>query len=377
MICSSEFTVCISSSGDIYSFGTHSKTGHGHKEEIVSKPTVISFLQSISIKSISCTDGNTVCVDENGSVLVFGSNSYGSLGIGLDPESFSFASTPQTISNLPPIKSVCCGYFFTIFLSENGCLYSVGDNYYGQLGIGNNEYCNSPQKIDTLNNVTLVSCGSKHVVCMTSNDDIYTWGDNQYGQLEIDDTDDYKPIPTKRTSWPKNIIDIKCSFNHTLVLTSNQEVFSCGCNYKGQLGRYDSTIKSSCSSSLVKIPSLSQIIKIECGHVHSMCIDINNDLYVFGDNRYGQLGLGDTDDRDKPMKHPSLSNIIDISSKGRYHTFVKTSNNEIYAFGNNEDSQLGIKTKDENQLTPIRVFEKNEDIWFSNINKSKAKSARF
>ena len=37
---------------------------------------------------------------------------------------------------------------------------------------------------------------------------------------------------------------------------------------------------------------------------------------------------------------------------------------------------LGIETEDNKQITPIRVFEDNEDIWFSNINKSKAKSAR-
>jgi len=99
-------------------------------------------------------------------------------------------------------------------------------------------------------------------------------------------------------------------------------------------------------------------------------------LYVFGDNGSGQLGLGDTDKRNKPIKHPSLSNIIDISNGGN-HTFVKTSNNEIYAFGKNGNSQLGIKTENRNQLTPIRVFEDNEDIWSSNITKKPtAKSAR-
>ena len=77
----------------------------------------------------------------------------------------------------------------------------------------------------------------------------------------------------------------------------------------------------------------------------------------------------------KLKKVTALSNIIDIS-KGE-QTFIKTSNNEIYAFGRNEYSKLGIKTEDDNQITPIRVFEDNEDIWFSNINKSKAKSARF
>ena len=39
-------------------------------------------------------------------------------------------------------------------------------------------------------------------------------------------------------------------------------------------------------------------------------------------------------------------------------------------------SQLGIETKTNYQLTPIRVYEDNEDIWYTNINTSKAKSAR-
>ena len=126
---------------------------------------------------------------------------------------------------------------------------------------------------------------------------------------------------------------------------------------------------------MLPLQFLPEITRIECGYNHSICIDINNDLYVFGSNSSRQLGLGDDDNRNKPTKHPSLLNIIDISSRG-YHTFVKTTNNEIYAFGNNKYSQLGIKTEDENQFTPIRVFEDNEDIWCSNIGKPKAKSAR-
>ena len=43
---------------------------------------------------------------------------------------------------------------------------------------------------------------------------------------------------------------------------------------------------------------------------------------------------------------------------------------------NQKLNQQDFKTEDINQITPIRVFEENEDIWFSNINKSKQKSAR-
>ena len=85
--------------------------------------------------------------------------------------------------------------------------------------------------------------------------------------------------------------------------------------------------------------------------------------------------MGDTEIRYKPILHPTLSNIIDISSGG-FHTFVKTIDNKIYGFGYNKYSQLGIKTSEDHQLTPIQVFQDNEDIWHSNIAKNKQKSAR-
>ena len=77
-------------------------------------------------------------------------------------------------------------------------------------------------------------------------------------------------------------------------------------------------------------------------------------------------------DRYEPINHPSLSNIIDIS-KGGCHSFVKTSNNEIYAFGRNKEFQLGIKTEHEKQVTPLITLEEN--VWHTRI-KPRAKSAR-
>ena len=122
--------------------------------------------------------------------------------------------------------------------------------------------------------------------------------------------------------------------------------------------------------------ALSDIIRIECGYNHAMCIDINHDLHVFGLNIFGELGLCDSNTRYKPIKHSSLSNIIDIS-KGGKSTFVKTSNNEIYAFGDNTYLQLGTETEQSlHQFIPIRILKNNEDIWCSNSHKSNAKSAR-
>ena len=282
---------------------------------------------------------------------------------------FTLTKEPQKI-DVPPIKQVSGGGDFSICLSEDGNLYSFGRNINGPLGHGNYKPKTYPEQIVSLKDIDFVECGFSFVYCKSVNNEIYSWGDNDQGQLGIDNRD------TKNTpqlidfeDLPGEVIDIKCGSSHTLVLMSYKTVLVCGSNEHGQLGFWHSR-NDPCLNSVWE---LSEIITISCGTLYSICIDIHHNIYMFG---YGQLGLGDLKNKYTPTKHPSLSNIIDVS-KGGLHNFVKTSNNEIYAFGYNEYSQLGIKTEDDNQLTPIRVFEDNEDILFSTINKSKAKSARF
>ena len=84
----------------------------------------------------------------------------------------------------------------------------------------------------------------------------------------------------------ENVIDIKCGDNYTLILTSNQEVLSCGGNEFGQLGR-EVTPNANYSTSFQKIENLSEIIRIECGFYHTISIDTNNTLFVFGENKCG------------------------------------------------------------------------------------------
>ena len=236
--------------------------------------------------------------------------------------------------------------------------------------MGNYESYNTPHKIESIKDVKFIECGERTIFCKLKNGEFYCWGYNEYGQLGLGDTTNQNSPVMCLSLSNVDVADIRCGYSHTLVLTSNGDVLSCGSNDFGQLGRRINEY----SPSFELIPTLSEIIRIENGWYHSMCIDTNNDFHVFGFNRQFQLGLGDNDCCEDPFKHTLLSNIIDIS-KGSEHTLVKTSNNEIYAFGDIELTNLGL-SEASYTMTPIRVFEGNEDIWYSNINKSKAKSAR-
>ena len=369
-----EFTICLSASGDVYSVGSNENRAHGHCERYVFPLRKITSLKDI--KSIACGDQHTVCLTFDGIVYTFGSNDAGQLGIQKKNrfkigKKLKYTHEPQML-DLPPIEQVSCGNDFTVCLSEKLYVYSFGFNSHGQLGYDTKSNQSTAQRIELLENIEFIECGGTFTFCKSLNNDIYCWGRNEVGQLGIGNTNS-QCIPVQCINWPGDIIDIKCGYSHTLILTSNQDVYSFGSNEYNQLGRETDDYYA---SSVEKISAITQIVRIECGYNHSMCLSTDNSLFVFGYNRYSQLGLEKLLNQKIPIQHPFFQNNVMDISKGGNHCFIKTVSNEIYGFGWNEYSQLGIKT-DGILLTPSRVFEDNEDIWYSNINKSKAKSARF
>ena len=348
------YTLCISEGGDVHSFGKHPKGGHGHSDDAVYQPSRIPSLKNII--SICCGNEHTVCLDENGDVFTLGSNIFGQLGIRKEVELVRFTNEPQKVS-LPKIKQISCGFDFTICLSEDGGLYSFGNNELGQLGIGKSTHNYTyPQRIKSLKNIDFVECGYDYTICKSFQNKIYAWGRNKYGKFGIGNTDNHKK-PYKCKNWiNEEIIDIKCGYYHTLVLTSTKKVYFCGHNPS----EYDN---SGDYLTLQKLHHPEEVIRIECG-TNAIIFDTDNTLYV--------IGIGQLCNIKDALKLP---NIIDISIGGN-HFLAKNLSNEIFAYGYNKYSQLGIETKEQEYVyDPIQVFQDNEDIWHSNI-KPYAKSAK-
>ena len=367
--CTSEHTLCISEKREVYMFGK--ATFDERDTAIEAIPTKIPNLTNI--QAISVSSIHSLCLDYDGNVFSFGSNKCGQLGLGVNFYDLECTTIPQKV-DLPPIRQISCGFNFSMCVSDNNTLYSFGSNYTGQLGITQDEdikeVC-SPHIVKSLEDIDFIECGGKFCICKTLNNELYGWGENTNGQLGIGNINNHR-MPFKIDCYPSDILDIKCGLLHTLVLTSAQEVYSCGYTFFGAIGR-ELDSEHPYSEVLQKIETLSEIVRIECGYVYSMCIDTFQNLYVFGDNASGQLGVGSKIKQRVPIKHP-LSNIIDISSGGLC-TFVKTSDDEIYAFGRNSNSQLGIERSEFCTISPIQVLKDKEHIWYTDKS-SRIKSAR-
>jgi alpha-tubulin suppressor-like RCC1 family protein len=95
--------------------------------------------------------------------------------------------------------------------------------------------------------------------------------------------------------------------------------------------------------SLLPKSSFSEPIKmVAVGMSHSLVLTVSGQLYVWGDNRGGQLGLGDKDERSTPTFLPLQSEPIKMISVGSHHNLALTASGQIYVWGYNGDGQLGL-----------------------------------
>ncbi|XP_063604995.1 E3 ubiquitin-protein ligase MYCBP2-like, partial [Penaeus indicus] len=112
-------------------------------------------------------------------------------GLGSDQErdASKIAALPPSRVHLSgsssPVVQVACGLHHTVVLCANGETYTWGSNSYGQLGVGDLISRGSPIMVRLPPNVrvTQVAAGSNHTIFLTSNGQIYTCGDFQKGQL--------------------------------------------------------------------------------------------------------------------------------------------------------------------------------------------------
>ena len=117
--------------------------------------------------------------------------------------------------------------------------------------------------------VEFIECGASYTFCKTFNNEIFCWGQNQFGQLGLGNNDNQNTPILCSSLLNEDVIDIKCGMYHTLVLTSNGDVLSCGRNTFSELGR-ECTEDFTDVSTFKKIEELSNIIRIECGNSHSL-----------------------------------------------------------------------------------------------------------
>jgi alpha-tubulin suppressor-like RCC1 family protein len=124
--------------------------------------------------------------------------------------------------------------------------------------------------------------------------------------------------------------------------TSSGYLFTWGKNSAGQLGL--GNVVDASSPTLVPFFATSQlrIKKICIGHSHCVALASDRKLYVWGDNSFGQLGLGDIENRALPTELSFFNALSPVKKiiAGAYFTIVLLHDGKLYGWGQNVNNQL-------------------------------------
>eukprot|EP00116_Pleurobrachia_bachei_P001477 sb/3461739/ len=144
------------------------------------------------------------------------------------------ARIPRKVKELRDVKSVSIGKFHTAFLCGDGSVYTCGFGEGGRLGLGNSQETQiTPTKIKRLDNIIQVSCSDDHSLALSSTGKVFSWGVNTNRVLGHD-TMNIQPYPVS-LKLKTTFTQVLAGRYHSVLVSSAGEIWTCGAN-NGQLG---------------------------------------------------------------------------------------------------------------------------------------------
>jgi alpha-tubulin suppressor-like RCC1 family protein len=177
--------------------------------------------------------------------------------------------------------------------------------------------------------------------------ELWAWGSNS-ANLLLQITDPFVKVPRNPTDKeslchtpfsmasfpcsPQDIQQISVAYNHMLVLTKKGEIYGWGTNAQGQLGlsRKETHVLL---PKLIEIPENPKIVSVHCADLFSLALTEEGDVFNFRD-------LYNSPSR-VPKKIPELSNVVKISTC--QHTLALTKEGRVFAWGESRSGQLGAE----------------------------------
>ena len=387
------FSLVLKDDGSLWGFGANEfgQLGIGNNEDVLS-PICI---KPSGVKDVSAGAFHLMVLKDDGSLLVAGRNSFGALGDNSDKDSNSFISIFST-----GIVDIAAGDGFSVVLKSDGSMWGTGINFSGQLGINpssndNKHFLAYVKILDS--GIKQIAAAGRHLVFIKDNSSVWGCGRNfdcELGQpqsLSI-----FSPVEF----FNSNIKDIFLGDYQTFVLNNSGTLFGCGRNFENQIIPFsDQNVTSftELNSNIKKVAAaqsstfflnengslfaigdeqlhiigalpivnnnvnepnwknqiFSSDVKIPiAGKHHSLVIKTDNSLWGYGDNSFGQLGVGNTNNQDSPV---SITDNVAAAAAGDYHSLIVKNDSSLLACGKNNMGQLGnSSTTDSN--TPVVIF---------------------
>ena len=327
-------------------------------------------------------DRNTGVIRKDGTVWVSGDNTYGQIGNGTTSSAKYFTQVGindvQLNAKNEYIKigekidiDVISAANFNVFIKEkpvqsdrkwtssnedvatideNGVVtgktlgYTTITGYNSKNGLKAKAIINIYRNQEGAITVPVVGQGYGNTITLKEDGTVWATGKNDYGQLGVGDTTNRNTsvqVKIDENTYLENVIKIDVTDNTTIALTKTGEVYAWGKNEFGELGLGDRTYRSYATrvKGIDGNGYLENIIDVANGDENSYAIDKNGNVYGWGDGNYHQIDDTETS-RTTPTQMSDCTNAISVSA-GECFVEIMQSNSNVVARGYNYYGQLG------------------------------------
>ena len=374
------FSLAVGSDGNAYAWGynTYGRLGNGTGASYQKTPVMVGkpagAPADFTYLQVSAGGSHSLALGSDGNAYAWGLNNYGQIG----DETNSYRNAPVMVrkpSGTPAdftYLQVSAGYAHSLAVGSDGNAYAWGWNWDGQIGDGTTGSRNTPVKVGkpagTPADFTYlqVSAGYAHSLAVGSDGNAYAWGRNSLGQLGNGTSSSYQNTPVKvgkPADAPADFTYLQVSAGgwHSLALGSDGNVYAWGYNGNGQLGNGTSSTYPNTTPVRVKTPDRNTYpdlpkdftyLQVSGGDYHSLAVGSDGNVYAWGLNDNGQLGnnsSGNYVNSSVPVRVRDPANPRDKSkglqaaqvSAGFHHSLAVGSDGNAWAWGNNTYGQLG------------------------------------
>ena len=344
----------------LYCWGSskHGQLGLGPQRLNEQRPCLVKRLANKSLSAISAGAYHTLALDSKGKVWSWGWGVHGQLGTGEIEDEFE----PRRIRfhNKSQVKQISAGYAHSLLLTVSGEVWVFGCALFGQLGNGDSKKSTTPIRVDLSAKACLISCGYFHNIVVDETDTVFTWGCNpQVLRLEAQQ---------KKRERLQNVRK-EMEEQQAKEQVQQQQEQQQPRDGQGSVGNHNNSsllkdIKKQARQALDDIRNYDGNSQQPSESGDGGGTSVNKT-----DGKPMPAGTGPTPPAENDMLHlvPAVfdtkkvnGRIVDVSC-GNQHSLLLTDQGQVYAFGRNMDGQLGINSRKESKL-PTLVTALSDDI---------------
>ncbi|XP_002127666.2 RCC1-like G exchanging factor-like protein [Ciona intestinalis] len=269
--------------------------------------------KSSKVLDVSCGRAHSVILTDE-AIFAVGNNAFGQCGRRIiDGEIYEGS---QKINRIPhkhfgsKVVKILCGMDHTMFLTEDGRVFTCGWGADGQTGLGKFECTGIPTEVKgDLEGVkiTQLTTFSDTSLALSDEHEVYGWGNSEYDQLGCVTESTQLTCPKKLPfKLPSKVVQVAAGGTAFLLLDQNGDVYVWGHGILGKGPNLETT------SWPTKIPGTLfgknefnldvEVVSITCGLGHFAAVTNKGELFTWGKNRNGCLGIGTHSDQYFPWK---------------------------------------------------------------------------